>query len=86
MKATGNNTATDRLWEIQQELTRINAMIDHARTPLGRAYNDLPTQDDADKEEVDDELEIQIQNLEAVIQDIDQLRIDLIDGTQELIA
>ena len=78
-------TATDRIFEIQQELTRISALLNYARNPIRQAYGDDPTQDDADKEESDFMISVQIENLDDAIQELDQLRLDLLDGTQETI-
>lgn len=78
-------TATERLFEIELDLARISALIGYARLPLERAYGDEPTQDDADKENSDFMISVQLENLDDVIQELDQLRLDLLDGTQETI-
>lgn len=76
-------TATDRIFEIQQELTRITALIDNARIPLELDDDRAP---DEILEELTEALEIQMQNLDDVIRDLDQLRLDLLNGTQKVIC
>ena len=79
-----NTTATERIFKIQQELTRIRTLIDHARLPLEIVEDGMDY--DASMEKVDHDLHSQIMNLADVIRDLDSLRIDLMTGTQELIA
>lgn len=75
-------TATGRIFEIQQELTRISAWIDRACLPL-----EFPEDKDPEEimEELDEELTAQTGNIDDVIRELDRLRLDLLDGTQELI-
>lgn len=74
-------TATERLFEIELELARISAWIDRACLPL--------EEPDRDPEEImaeqATELIIQTGNIDEVIRALDQLRLDLLDGTQETI-
>ena len=75
-------TATDRIFEIEQDLHRIRALIENARLMLER---EEATQRDADKEQAAWEISVQLENMEDTIQNLDQLRLDLLDGTQEYI-
>ena len=80
---SNERTATDRIFEIQQELTRITALIDHARLPLELGDDRAPEEA---LEELNEALEIQTQNLDDVIRSLEQLRKDLQDGTQKIIC
>ena len=79
-----NMTAEERIFEIQQELAGILALIDHARLSLSIVPDDMD--DDACMAKVDEDLHLQILSLADVIRNLDRLRLDLLDGTQEVIA